>query len=76
VAQAPPAPRRHLATSPFRREEIVRPSTEGFTVGDRVTLDRYGMGRVVALDEVYLTVDFGEGVLRRLSPDARGLTVL
>src|SRR4051812_45087014 len=46
VPRLPRPPARSLATSPFTREEYAPPSTDGFAVGDRVTLDSWGMGRV------------------------------
>jgi hypothetical protein len=47
------------ATSPFIREAYVAPTTTEFHVGDRVTLDSQGMGRVVEVTEDYVIVDFG-----------------
>jgi hypothetical protein len=72
----PPRPRRALPTSPFRREEVTVPSTDGFHVGDRVTLDSCGLGRVVAVSEHYVTVDFGSAGLRRVAAGARGFSLL
>lgn len=53
------AVRRHLPTSPFVREAEVAPTTADFRVGDRVTLDSRGMGRVVEVTDDYVVVDFG-----------------
>jgi hypothetical protein len=50
---------RALATSPFVRETYVAPTTTDFHVGDRVTLDSRGMGRVVEVTDDYVIVDFG-----------------
>jgi hypothetical protein len=50
---------RTLTTSPFVREAYVAPSTADFHVGDRVTLDSRGMGRVIEVTEEYVVVDFG-----------------
>jgi hypothetical protein len=72
----PPRQRRILATSPFRREEVVIPSTDGFHVGDRVTLDSCGLGRVVAVSEHFVTVDFGTAGTRRVAAGARGFSLL
>ena len=52
---------RALTTSPFVREPQVVPSTAEFRVGDRVTLDRRGMGRVIEVTVEYVVVDFGTG---------------
>ncbi len=68
-----PASRRHLATSPFARQEEVIPTTDDFHVGDRVVSDRCGMGRVTSVTTEYVTVDFGSEI-RRVSPGARGFT--
>jgi FKBP-type peptidyl-prolyl cis-trans isomerase 2 len=53
--------RRHLPTSPFAREVVVPATTDGFSVGDRVTADKHGMGRVLQVTEDYVVVDFGSG---------------
>jgi hypothetical protein len=50
---------RALSTSPFVKREPVVHSTAEFSVGDRVTLDSRGMGRVVGVTEEYVVVDFG-----------------
>jgi hypothetical protein len=70
------APRRVLATSPFKNPEVVPASTSEYSVGDRVTHDRRGMGRVVAVDEQFVTVDFGAGQLCRVPAGARGFSRL
>jgi hypothetical protein len=63
----PSAPRRHLPTSPFK--EPVVPLAKHFAVGDRVSHDRYGLGRVVgAEDGVAMLVDFGSTKARIVSP--------
>jgi hypothetical protein len=72
--QRPPG--RSLPTSPFTREEYVPPSTEGFAVGDRVTLDSWGMGRVREVTEHYLVVDFGSAGLRRIPAGTKGFSLL
>ncbi|WP_354643727.1 hypothetical protein [Kitasatospora camelliae] len=55
-----PAGRRPLPTSPFKTEpEAPR---KHFAVGDRVTHDGYGLGRVISLEgdgEIAVLVDFG-----------------
>jgi hypothetical protein len=58
--------RRHLASSPFQPapEQVV----EQYEVEDRVTHDRYGLGRVVNVEEAAVTVDFGAQTVRLVSP--------
>lgn len=58
--------RRHLATSPFQPDP--EPIIEEFTVGDLVSHDSYGMGRVVHADDAAVTVDFGPQTVRVPSP--------
>ncbi len=70
------APRRVLATSPFKNRQEVAASTSDFSVGDRVTHDRRGMGRVVAVDEQFVTVEFGPGEVCRVPAGARGFSRL
>ena len=62
---------RVLTTSPFTRESYVAPTTDDFHVGDRVTLDSRGRGRVVEVTEEFVVVDFGadgRGVVRAGTP--------
>jgi hypothetical protein len=54
----------------------VPPSTEGFAVGDRVTLDTWGMGRVTEVTDHYLVVDFGSAGLRRIPAGTKGFSLL
>jgi DNA helicase-2/ATP-dependent DNA helicase PcrA len=49
--------RRHLSSSPFT--EQVQPDVESFDVGDRVTHDKHGLGRVVSESHAAVVVDFG-----------------
>jgi Protein of unknown function (DUF3553) len=65
-----------LPTSPFRREPVVAPSTAEFSVGDRVTLDSWGMGRVTAVTEDAVTVDFGAAGVRRIPAGTKGFSRL
>lgn len=65
-----------LPTSPFVRKEYVAPSTAEFSVGDRVTLDSWGMGRVVDVSEDYVMVDFGSAGLRRIPAGTKGFSRL
>ena len=58
--------RRHLPTSPFLPDP--EPVVEHFEVGDLVTHDVHGMGRVVVREEAAVTVDFGPRKIRVVSP--------
>lgn len=59
--------RRTLATSPFHTP--APPPAKHFAVGDRVTHDTHGLGRVVALEgEDAVLVDFGSFQQRIISP--------
>lgn len=61
------APRRHLATSPFAAPVV--PVVQDFAVGDRVSHDRFGLGRVTGVEEgVALLVDFGSHKARIVAP--------
>ena len=68
VAMTKPAgPRRHLPTSPFKAP--VPPPLKRFAVGDQVTHDAYGLGRVIGIeDEIAVLVDFGSTQRRITSP--------
>ncbi len=58
--------RRHLASSPFQPQP--EQAVEEYAVEDRVTHDRYGLGRVVGVEESAVTVDFGAQTVRIVSP--------
>jgi hypothetical protein len=63
------APRRFLSTSPFNKTPVTEPPDEQYAVQDLVTHDRYGLGRVVSVeDAAALTVDFGQQLVRILTP--------
>ncbi|WP_286254945.1 hypothetical protein [Streptomyces graminofaciens] len=63
----PPAPKRYLPTSPFKAP--VAPSPKHFAVGDQVTHDMYGLGRVIGIEDgIAALVDFGSVQQRILSP--------
>ena len=68
--------RRILATSPFHRPEVIPPTTNGFSVGDRATYDRFGMGRVVEVDDSFIWVDFGHEDVRVFAAGTKGLRPL
>ena len=76
VPRLPRPPGRTLATSPFTRKEYEPPTTAGFAVGDRVTLDSWGMGRVTDVTPDYLVVDFGSAGLRRIPAGTKGFSLL
>ena len=59
--------RRVLPGSPFNNHDPV-PEVERFAVQDRVTHDKYGLGRVVVVESEFVTVDFGSHQIRIGSP--------
>lgn len=61
-----PAQRRYLPGSPFKPEPTR--VIEQFAVTDRVSHDKYGLGRVVTADEAAVIVDFGCEHVRIVSP--------
>ncbi len=70
VMTKPAAPKRHLPTSPFRAP--VAPAPKHFAMGDQVTHDIYGLGRVIGIEEgTAALVDFGSAQMRILSPYAK-----
>lgn len=66
----PAAPKRHLPTSPFKAPVTSPP--KHFAVGDQVTHDMYGLGRVIGIEAgIAVLVDFGSTRERILSPYAK-----
>lgn len=61
-----PAPRRHLASSPFK--PAAEPVVEQFAHGDLVNHDSYGIGRVIGTEADAVTVDFRTRMVRVTSP--------
>lgn len=61
-----PHRRRHLPASPFNNR--VTPEVEQFAVQDRVTHDKFGIGRVVSRTEHSVVVAFGTEHIRVASP--------
>ncbi|MGI8523270.1 MAG: hypothetical protein ACR2K3_08165 [Nocardioides sp.] len=61
--------RRHLASSPF--PPAPEPIIEVYALGDLVSHDAYGVGRVVGMDAGAVTVDFGAKTVRIKSPFER-----
>ncbi|QBX56086.1 hypothetical protein EXE58_11835 [Nocardioides seonyuensis] len=60
---------RHLPNSPFKPR--VEPEVEVFEIGDRVSHDLYGVGKVIAVDSHAVTVDFGSQTVRVKPPYAK-----
>ncbi|WP_035794511.1 hypothetical protein [Kitasatospora mediocidica] len=63
------AVRRHLPTSPFKAR--VQVPLKRFAVGDRVTHDRYGLGRAIGVEgdsAIAVLVDFGSRQERITQP--------
>ncbi|CAK7287122.1 MULTISPECIES: hypothetical protein [Streptomyces] len=61
------APKRHLPTSPFKAPVV--PAPKHFALGDQVTHDVYGLGRVIGIEDgVAALVDFGSAQKRISSP--------
>jgi hypothetical protein len=70
IMTKPGVTKRFLPTSPFK--EAVAPPCQRFAVGDRVTHDTYGLGRVTAVEEgIAVVVDFGSMQQRIASPYTR-----
>jgi hypothetical protein len=62
------ATRRHLPTSPFKPAPPA-PPVEQFASQDQVTHDKYGLGRVVGVeDDTAVIVDFGGQQVRIVTP--------
>lgn len=67
----PAATRRYLPTSPFKPPPAAPPA-EQFAVQDLVTHDKYGLGRVIGIeDDTILVIDFGTQKLRITTPCAK-----
>jgi len=64
------ARRRHLPTSPFKPPPPA-PPVKVFDVADRVTHDKYGLGRVVEVERDAVLVDFGTRKVRINAPYAK-----
>ena len=65
------ATRRYLPTSPFKPPPPAPPA-EQFAVQDQVTHDKYGLGRVTAVeDDTALVIDFGTQRVRITTPCAK-----
>ena len=65
------ATRRLLPTSPFGAPPLAPPA-EHFAVQDQVTHDKYGLGRVISVqDDTTLVIDFGARRMRITMPCAK-----
>ena len=65
------ATRRFPPTSPFRAPPVAPPAEE-FAVQDQVTHDKYGLGRVISVqDDAALVIDFGARRVRITMPCAK-----
>ncbi|WP_327582168.1 hypothetical protein OHA25_40385 [Nonomuraea sp. NBC_00507] len=66
------AARRRLPGSPFNVAEPPPPPIEQFAVRDQVSHDKYGLGRVIAVEQdVAVLVDFGAETRRINAPYAK-----
>lgn len=66
----PSAPKRYLPTSPFKAP--IPPPLRHFAVGDQVSHDVHGLGRVIGVEEgIAAVVDFGSTQQRIVSPYAK-----
>jgi hypothetical protein len=65
------AARRILPTSPFNVPPAAPPADQ-FAVQDQVTHDKYGLGRVIGVeDDTAVLIDFGSGRARIVTPCAK-----
>lgn len=63
--------RRHLPSSPFKPPPEA-PSVKRFELNDRVTHDKYGLGRVLLVEgDAAVVVDFSPMRVRIMAPFAR-----
>ena len=64
------ATRRYLPTSPFAPPVV--PPVGQFAMQDQVTHDKYGLGRVIGVeDDAALVIDFGSCQVRIMTPFAK-----
>ena len=61
------ATRRYLPTSPFKPPPPAPPA-EQFAVQDQVTHDKYGLGRVMSVEDDTVVVDFRTQQVRITTP--------
>jgi hypothetical protein len=66
------AARRYLPASPFNVPAALVPPVEQFALQDRVSHDKYGLGKVIAVEDgVAVLVDFGTQRVRIVAPYAK-----
>ncbi len=64
--------RRYLPGSPFNVPAAPLPPVEQYALQDLVTHDKYGLGRVIGVeDDIAVLVDFGPQQERILAPYAK-----
>ncbi|MQA02406.1 MAG: hypothetical protein GEV07_06670 [Streptosporangiales bacterium] len=69
--------RRVLAGSPFNTPQVDVGPGEAFAIDDRVTHDRFGLGKVVNVEgQAAVHADFGHGIVRRITLPSSKLTKL
>jgi hypothetical protein len=56
-----------LPTSPFGAPPVTPPA-EQFAVHDQVTHDKYGLGRVISVEDDTILIDFDPGLVRITTP--------
>jgi hypothetical protein len=66
MATSSAKPRPRHASSPFQSQP--EPIIEKFVLGDRVSHDSYGLGRIVGVDAGGATADFGSAKVRVSTP--------
>jgi hypothetical protein len=67
-----PASRRFVIGSPFDTPAAPEPPAEQYAERDQVTHDKYGLGRVVTVeDDTALVIDFGARLMRIKIPCAK-----
>ena len=59
-----------LPTSPFGAPPLTPPA-EQFAPHDQVTHDKYGLGRVISVDDAVLIIDFGSRRVQITTPCAK-----
>ncbi len=71
MSPRPAASRRYLPSSPFSAPVDTRPVIV-YEIGERVTHDRHGLGRVLSVEETSaVVVEFKSGARRVILPSAQ-----
>lgn len=69
--------RRVLVGSPFNTPQADPAAGERFAIDDRITHDRFGLGKVVNVEgQAAVHADFGHGIVRRITLPNPKLTKL